>query len=163
ALAALAGGLLLREWRGGNVGLALVGLTLGLIVFYDLAGKYLVGPGLLTPGLVRFFHAMIPAAHARWPFVPVLWPPLWPPNHVTVLSTVCYWWEEKRPPLTKRHWWGVLGSLAAVDVLAVAFVGGGGPGAFLDNLALRPGLLLPLAAAGVYALIVWRLRRTTAS
>jgi hypothetical protein len=32
-----------------------------LIVFYDLAGKYLVALGLLSLGLIRFFHAVIPA------------------------------------------------------------------------------------------------------
>lgn len=163
ALAAVGGGLWLRELRGGNLGLALVGLTLALIAFYDLAGKYLVGPGLLTLGLVRFFQAMIPAAQSHPPFVPVVWHPLWLLNHVTILSTVCYWWEEKRPPLTRRHWWGVLGSLAAIDVAAIALVGGRGPGSFVDNLSVRPGLLLPLAATGVYALIAWRLRRVSAT
>jgi 4-hydroxybenzoate polyprenyltransferase len=31
--------------------------TGALISFYDLAGKYLVAPGLLALGLIRFFHA----------------------------------------------------------------------------------------------------------
>ena len=42
-----------------------------LIAFYDLAGKYLVATGLVTLGLIRFFHAVIPAPH-----VPLLWHPL---------------------------------------------------------------------------------------
>ena len=32
-----------------------------LVAFYDLAGKYLVALGLLSLGLIRFFHAVIPA------------------------------------------------------------------------------------------------------
>ena len=29
--------------------------------WHDLAGKYLVAPGLLSLGLIRFFHATVPA------------------------------------------------------------------------------------------------------
>ena len=71
AAAALGAGVVFRAiGGGGDLSLFLVGLTLLLIVFYDLAGKYLVGPGLVTLGLVRFFHALIPAArldHADGP------------------------------------------------------------------------------------------------
>src|SRR4051812_44399273 len=162
ALAAVLGGMWLRELRGGNLGLALVGLTLALIAFYDLAGKYLVGPGLVTLGLVRFFQAMVPAAQSHPPFVPVVWHPLWLLNHVTILSMICYWWEEKRPPLTRRHWWGVLGSLAVIDAAFVTLVGGRGPGSFVDNLNVRPGLLLPVAAAGGYVLSAWGVRGASA-
>jgi 4-hydroxybenzoate polyprenyltransferase len=164
AVAALAGGVLLRLWGGGYLNLLLVVFTLGLIAFYDFAGKYLVGPGLLTLGLVRFFHALIPAASMRGAdlatlTVPVPWHPLLLLNHVVVLSTIAYAWEEKRPPLTRRHWWGVLGSLALIDVLVVLWAGRRGPGGFVENLNLRPGLALPLAAAGVFAVIAWQLRR----
>ena len=163
AVSAAAAGIYLWSTGGGRVGLALLALTLALITFYDFAGKYLVGPGLLTLGLVRFFHALIPAARADWPLAPVIWHPLWLLNHVTILSAVAYYWEEKRPPLTRRHWWGVMGSLAAFDALALALVGGRGPGTFVENLGLRPGLLLPVAASAVYVGIAWHLRRTSPS
>src|SRR5579862_4817950 len=42
----------------GMVCLALLVVTGGLIAFYDLAGKYLVGPGLFALGLIRFTHCL---------------------------------------------------------------------------------------------------------
>ena len=44
--------------------------------------------------------------------MPLLWHPLLLLNHVTILSTVAYLWEQKRPALTKLHWWAVSGCLA---------------------------------------------------
>jgi hypothetical protein len=87
------------------------------VVFYDLAGKYLVAPGLITLGLIRFFHALVPA-----PYVPLLWHPLLLLNHVTILSTVAYHWEQKRPPLTRGHWLTVLGGLLTVNLVAIGFI-----------------------------------------
>jgi hypothetical protein len=123
-----------------------------LIAFYDLAGKYLVAPGLLTLGLIRFFHALVPA-----PGVPLLWHPLLLLNHVAALSAVAYHWEEKRPPLTRFHWWFVFGGLAVIDASAVAVIAWKRGAA---GLWPSPLLLVPLAAALSYALIAWRLRRT---
>ena len=60
-----------------------------LITFYDLAGKYLVAPGLIALGLIRFLHALAPA-----PSIPVLWHPLLLLTHVTILSAVAYVWEQ---------------------------------------------------------------------
>jgi hypothetical protein len=88
-----------------------------LITFYDMAGKYLVAPGLISLGLIRFLHALAPA-----PAIPVLWHPLLLLTHVTILSTVAYVWEQKRPPLTKIHWWSVLGGLCVIDATVVAMV-----------------------------------------
>lgn len=137
----------------GYLSLLLFGFTLTLIVFYDLAGKYVVAPGLLTLGLIRFFHAAIPA-----PRLAVPWQPLLLLNHTAIVSTLAYRWEQKRPPLTKRHWWAVLGGLAAVDVLVI--------GAFawrrrgLAALSITPGLILPGAAVvGFILLAIWTRRR----
>jgi 4-hydroxybenzoate polyprenyltransferase len=168
ALLAVGGGVLQRLWGGSHLSLLLVAFTLALIAFYDLAGKYLVGPGLLTLGLVRFFHALIPAASVRggdlttfW--VPVMWHPLLLLNHVVVLSTVAYAWEEKRPPLTRRHWWGVLGSLAAIDALVLLWRWRVGAGSFVERLNFRPELLLPLAAAVLFVVLAWRVRVKSAT
>jgi len=54
-----------------GLSLWLVVFTGALIVFYDFAAKYLVPLGLLSLGLIRFFHAAIAA-----PKLPVLWHPL---------------------------------------------------------------------------------------
>jgi hypothetical protein len=161
AFTALGGGILFHSNGGNPFGLVLLGATFVLITFYDLAGKYLVGAGLLTLGLVRAFHACVPVVELNSPYVPVIWHPLWLLNHVTILSAVAYQWEEKRPPQTKRHWWGVLGSLAAIDVVAVCAVGRSSPAPFIDHLNVRWGLLLPAAASVAFVLVAILVRRTS--
>jgi len=137
----------------GYLSLLIFGFTLTLIVFYDLAAKYLVAPGLLTLGLIRFFHAALPA-----PRMAVPWQPLLLLNHITLVSTVAYHWEQKRPPLTKRHWWSVLGGLAAVDVLLIAAFAWRRKG--LAALSITPGLALPgVAVLGFVLLAIWTRRR----
>lgn len=166
ALLAILGGIFFSAASGNRLAPELVVVTLLCIGFYDLAGKYLVGPGLLTLGLVRFFHALIPAAGLHGDglaviSVPAVWHPLLLLTHVAVLSALAYRWEEKRPSLTRRHWWGVLGSLVAIDALVIWFVGRHGPGTFEQNLNLRWQLILPLVAALAFAFVAWRVRRTT--
>src|SRR5439155_8246491 len=125
-----------------------------LIGFYDGAGKYLVGLGLLSLGFIRFCHAVIPA-----PDVPLLWHPLLLLNHVTILSTVAYHWEEKRPPLTRGHWVAVLGGLLAVDAVLIAFVAGRHEGWPPPPLRVGWQLLVPLAAVLAFVVIAWVIRR----
>jgi hypothetical protein len=102
-----------------NAGMSLwlVAFTAALIVFYDFAAKYLVPLGLLSLGLIRFFHATIAA-----PTLPVLWHPLLLMNHVTIVSTIAYHWEHKRPALRRVHWYSVLAGLLMLDILAVGTV-----------------------------------------
>lgn len=160
-LMALVGGALYSRATGeADMSLLLVAWTGILIAFYDIAGKYLVAPGLLTLGLIRFFHAVIPA-----PQLPLLWHPLLLLNHVTILSLVAYHWEEKRPPLTIAHWWGVLGGLGTVNVLSVALVYyrrihlGFEP--WTEALRIEPQLLIPLACVAAFVGIGWSIRRST--
>jgi 4-hydroxybenzoate polyprenyltransferase len=103
-----------QMWPGSIV---YAGVTLLLIAFYDLAGKYIVPAGILALGLIRFFHALIAA-----PQVPLVWHPLILLNHVTLLSLLCYRLEDKRPTLAPRHAWWVLLGLALIDVLCVLAV-----------------------------------------
>jgi 4-hydroxybenzoate polyprenyltransferase len=153
-LIAFAGVLVFWQCGAGSyLSLVIFAFTLTMIVFYDLAGKYLVAPGLLTLGLIRFFHAALPA-----PRLAVPWHPLLLLNHVTIVSTLAYHWEQKRPPLTKRHWFAVLGGLAGVDALLI--------GAFAWRrhgwlaLAVTPGLMLPAAAVFLFvALAIWTRKR----
>src|SRR5438477_2274618 len=51
--AAILAGVYLTRFNG-MMSLVLLIWTLSLITFYDFAGKYLVAPGLLTLGLIRF-------------------------------------------------------------------------------------------------------------
>lgn len=144
-----------RNWPASVV---VAGLTLGLIFFYDVAGKYLVAGGLISLGLIRFFHAVIAA-----PSVPLLWHPLLLLNHVALLSTVCYGLEDKRPRLSRGHWLAVVIGLVAINVLSVAAVlyrrydAAGGD--VLRALWIAPGLWLAGAAAAGFIVAAIVIRR----
>ena len=123
---------------GQRDSLPLLGVTLALITFYDVAGKYLVAPGLLTLGLVRFFQATIAG-----PELAVPWQPLTLLVHVTLLSAACYQLEGKRPRLTAWHWLGVLGGLTtAVGGVLWAVVQRRGPVPLMPGLACLGGSAL---------------------
>jgi hypothetical protein len=139
----------------GMVSLMIVGFTMALIVFYDFAAKYLVAPGLITLGLIRFFHAAIAA-----PRLPILWQPLTLLDHVTMVSTVAYWWEMKRPVLTRGHFWSVVSGLAGINGLLIGvFVWRRWQELPSENLktmlGIQPGLLLPAGAAVVFIIIAF--------
>ena len=151
-MALIAGFIYARHTPNGWMSLVLLLWTVFLIAFYDFAGKYLVAVGLLTLGLIRFFHAIIPA-----PDLPLLWHPLLLFTHVSILSAVAYWWEEKRPELTAAHWFAVIGGVAIIDILAVSIVLA--RGADKDAPDLNPGLLLPLSLALLFVIIAWRIRK----
>ena len=145
--------------------IVVAGLTLALIFFYDFAGKYLVAAGLVSLGLIRFFHAVIAA-----PSVPLLWHPLILLNHVTLLSAVCYGLEDKRPRLTRGHWGAVIVGLVVIHLVCVAAVwyrrGPAHGGDAMRALWITPGLWLSAAAAATFiasALIVWRNSRDARS
>jgi 4-hydroxybenzoate polyprenyltransferase len=152
ALAALVGGgyFLASGALNGWATLVLVVATALLITFYDVAGKYLVAAGLISLGLIRFFHAMIPA-----PEMPLLWHPLLLLNHVAILSAVAYVWEQKRPALTPLHWWAVLGGLAGIDLAAIGLTYLLRP----QSLWVVPGLAWPLGAALAFVAVALVVRR----
>jgi len=146
--------------RSGDYGyrsLVLLVWTGALITFYDFAGKYLVAPGLITLGLIRFFHVCIPA----WQ-LPLLWHPLWLLNHVVILSTICYMWEEKRPPLTRKHWALVISGLLSINLLAIGAVWWRrvprADGDVSVALWIDPGLVWPIVATVVFAMIAFYMR-----
>ena len=120
--------------------LPIVAVTLGLIIFYDFAGKYLVAPGLLALGAIRFAHACIPAPSLAFPWQAILLL-----VHVTLLSTVCYGLEGKRPRLRRRQIVLVIAGLLAIAAAALAIVVGlrGGPERWQQALRIGPELLYP--------------------
>jgi 4-hydroxybenzoate polyprenyltransferase len=137
-----------------EMSLWLVAFTAALIVFYDFAAKYLVPLGLLSLGLIRFFHATIAA-----PTLPVPWHPLLLMNHVTIVSTIAYHWEHKRPALRRSHWYSVLIGLLLLDILAIGTV-------WIHRRGLPPlgnGMLGPAAAAVVFLLLAIWIRKTSAN
>lgn len=125
-----------------------------LIIFYDFAGKYLVAPGLITLGLIRFFHALIPAGEMVVP-----WHPLLLFTHVSVVSMVAYAWEEKRPALTHRHYQLAVLLVALVNALTIMMTmwHPGTPDA--ADLHLTWKLALPGGLALAFALLAWLIRR----
>ena len=141
--ALLCGVLYARTSPIGWLSLAVLAFTAMLISFYDLAGKYLVSPGLITLGLIRFFQALIVA-----PQMPVLWHPLLLLNHVAIVSMFSYRLEDKRPALSRRQGWLVIGGLVLLDVLVVGMVivrrWEFAP--LHEVLCIKPGLVLPAAA-----------------
>jgi hypothetical protein len=152
ALAAVtgAGYFIYSNALNGWATLVLVVATGLLITFYDTAGKYLVASGLISLGLIRFFHCIIPA-----PELPLLWHPLLLLNHVTILSTVAYAWEQKRPALTPPHWRAVLGMLAFVDLASVGLSWWRRPA----SLWIEPGLMLAGAAVLLFIAVAIVIRR----
>lgn len=143
-----------------HLSLILVFFTAGLITFYDFAGKYLVPLGLLSLGLIRFFHATIAA-----PSLPVLWHPLLLMNHVTIISTVAYHWEQKRPALRPAHWWSVMLGLLGLNLLAVGLVlwrRSHVPGqSVAQMLSISPALAGPAAAAAAFVVLaIWIYRHS---
>jgi hypothetical protein len=161
AMALVAGGLY-AKWSGqGWPSLVLVVWTATLIVFYDYAAKYLVALGLLSLGLIRFFHAVVPA-----PALPLLWHPLLLLNHVTILSLIAYRWEEKRPPLTPIHWTLVPGGLFVIDALLVVLLvmrrGTHAPN-LLQALKITPALIGPACAVVGFILLALVIKKKSAS
>jgi hypothetical protein len=118
ALLALAGGAWMAVLGHGQwISLMIVFWTLVLIIFYDMAGKYLVAPGLLALGLIRFFHSTTAA-----PSLMIPWQPILLLVHVSILSTICYGLEGKRPRLTHSHWATVIGGLIGLIGLLLALL-----------------------------------------
>ena len=160
-MALLAGAYFARSSGQGWLSLVLIGGTAAFIVFYDLAAKYLVALGLLSLGLIRFFHAVIPA-----PQLPLLWHPLLLLNHVTVISLIAYRWEEKRPPLTPIHWAAVPGGLLMIDAVLIGLVAMRRMERFPDLLAalnITSALSAPGVAVVMFIVLAWVIKVRSAN
>ena len=161
ALLAGWGGAAYAHWSPptGSISLGLVIITILLIVFYDLAGKYLVALGLISLGSIRFLQASIAA-----PTLPVVWHPLLLLDHVTILSTVAYHWEQKRPTLTKKHWWTVMGGLALLNLGVIAVfgwrLGDRTLAGLLSALNVNRDLIPVAITIPAFIALAWRVRRT---
>jgi 4-hydroxybenzoate polyprenyltransferase len=146
--------------QGSQLSLILVVITAALIAFYDFLAKYLVGPGLVALGLIRFFHATVAA-----PGLPVFWHPLLLLNHVTIVSTLAYHWEKKRPALKPVHWWSIFTALFCIDWFVIGLIWWRRHERdpllpVREILSLQPQLLGPVAAVGVFALVaIWIRKR----
>jgi hypothetical protein len=161
AILAVVASLILSHLKDEWMSAYLTIFTIGLILFYDFAGKYLVAPGLITLGLIRFFHVTVAAP--RWP---VIWHPLLLLTHVAVLSTVAYDWEGKRPTLTKTHWLTVLGGVAGIDIglaTALSLIRHSHGATFQQALSLRIELVVPACAVVMFYALGQIIRRRSES
>ncbi|MFT3786801.1 MAG: UbiA family prenyltransferase [Tepidisphaeraceae bacterium] len=156
AISVLGGAMVAREADRPTFTLLLVAGVVVLILFYDLAGKYLVPLGLLSLGLIRFFHVAIASPSLAMP-----WHALWLLNHVTILSTIAYAWEQKRPILSRKHILltslGLL-TLNAGVIAAVLSRRGTTWANWMDDLNLTPALAGPVLAALLFAWVAAILR-----
>ncbi len=144
ALIAMGAGAWMAILKDGQwISLLIVMWTMLLIVFYDFAGKYLVPLGLLSLGLIRFFHAAAAAPRLDIPWHAVLLL-----VHVTVLSTICYRLEGKRPRLKMKHMVQV-GALLAMMVagLIALLIEWRSRGDWPAALFVTPALIYPAASA----------------
>jgi hypothetical protein len=163
-LLAAAGAAAYSRWvpPAGRRSLLLAGITVAVILFYDIAGKYLVALGLISLGVIRFLQASVAA-----PLLPVVWHPLLLFNHVVILSTICYHWEEKRPLLTPKHWWTVGGGVLGLNVLLVTLLALRRTDHRLPEivavLGIGRGLIPPLIAAAAFVGIAFLVRRQNPS
>ncbi len=142
-----------RDSASGWMSILLILCTAALIVFYDLAGKYLIAIGLMTLGFIRLFHALVPAP--QWPLI---WHPLLLFNHVTILSALAYQWEQKRPTLTDFHWQVLLSGLGVLNAGVIVLSGWlrlRPGGSWFEALWVQPGLILPLVAALVFGAVAY--------
>ena len=96
---------------GGLISAFFLVWTIVLIFFYNGMGKFVGAVGLLTLGLIRFFHAAVAQPHLS-----IVWHPLLLMDHVCILSAICYVLEGKRPRLSRGHWWTTGIILAALNV-----------------------------------------------
>ncbi len=163
-LVALVAGAVYAQWTATRwASLILLVVTVGLISFYDLAGKYLVWLGLITLGLIRFANAVFAA-----PTIPVVWHPLLLFDHVTILSTIAYILEDKRPTLRPSHLWNALAGLSLFNISVVSFIAWyrfdpklGFWHGVAHALSIHAGLVWPVLAVLWFCIIAWMILRLT--
>jgi hypothetical protein len=86
----------------GKVSVLVAGSAAVLVLFYDLAGKFLPALGIVTLGLIRILNMLTPN-----PNIDFGWPIWLTMTHVIALVTLAYVLEGKRPRLTGTHFWGI--------------------------------------------------------
>jgi 4-hydroxybenzoate polyprenyltransferase len=147
----LLGGVSFITLTRSYISLFFMAWTVLLVFFYNLTGKFVGAVGILTLGLIRFFHAAVPQPHLG-----VVWHPLLLMDHVVILSALCYALEGKHPRLSKAHWWGIGMGLLGLNL----FLSGGVVLAtwlrlsasrdFAEAIGLSRGLIWPLLAAAIF-------------
>lgn len=144
--------------RGTISAMFFLAWTVLLIVFYNIAGKFVGAVGIVTLGLIRFFHASVAQPHLG-----VVWHPLLLMDHVILVTALCYVLEGKRPRLSISHRGTIVVSLLALNIFFVSGIllatwlrlDEGGD--LLRAMGLTQSLMPPLVAAGVFAVLAFAL------
>ncbi len=137
---------------GGFASVFFLAWLVVLIFFFNLAGKFVGGVGLLTLGLIGFFHAAV-----GQPRLSVIWHPLLIMDHVAAVAFVVYALEGRRPRLSRGHGWGLLFGLIGLNVLfaaGIVLIGAIRARSIargLDVLNITEAWLYPAIAALVFA------------
>lgn len=84
----------------GSWSLLVTGAMGILVLFYNAIGKYLGAVGLASLGLMVVLMMLLPNPPAAF-----LWPVWMNFAHLSLVLTLAYVWEGKRPRLTAGHWW----------------------------------------------------------
>jgi 4-hydroxybenzoate polyprenyltransferase len=134
----------------GVLSIILTAGVISLILFFDLAGKYIVPLGLVTLGLIRVFHVAIAT-----PSFSIVWHPLILMNHVILVSTLTYWLEDKRPTLTRKHVRFVVLITLALDLALLALLLWRRGDYTLYQMGLNSELLPPAGAVIAFAGVAW--------
>lgn len=149
-----AGGIAYATLYGGGLKtLFFLFWTVALIFFYNGMGKFVGAVGILTLGLIRFFHAALPQ-----PSLDVIWHPLLIMDHVVILSAICYSLEGKRPRLSRGHWLGIGLGLLGLNLLLPAGIIAArwwrhGWDALGESLSISTALIYPGLAVAVFVAI----------
>ena len=121
-------------------------------LFYNGLAKSLPAVGIITMGLVRGAHMMIPD-----PKFTFIWPVWFAMTHVILVAAVCYRLERKRPRLIGWEVWGVTAGLVFWSIVLVGWM------AFRDSLIVygRPWIWGgPLVAAIVFMVVARKVAAT---
>lgn len=135
-------------------------LVAGAILFFNAAGKFIPGVGLVVLGLIYAGQMVIPNLHLRFIF------PVWlVMTHALGVAAAVHILGRKTPGLSYRaaffsvlgwlFWSGVMLATAWYRNASDTVVGGGGTLGWPDFVPLAAGLL-PLILAIVFIVLVWR-------
>ncbi len=127
--------------------------TAMLIVFYNATGKYLGAAGLLSLGAVRGLNSMIGFPRSHGLLLPLI---LF--THVTIISTVAYYLEHKRPRLKVPDFLLVAFGVLGIDAL-LADLASWQNGFLSCYLSLLIGPLVAAAIYWAYVLATLRIKK----
>jgi len=137
-------------------GALLISLTVaGGLVFYNGAGKYIPGVGIMTIGLLHAAQMLIP--NDQFTFTLPAWLAM---THALVVAVAVHILHGKRPPLSRRAIASVVAGWIAWSSVLIGLGVMRSSGSFWPNDAPLWGALLPvLAAAGFGAVLLRKIPR----